>query len=138
MRPAERRDHNGRYVLGGRDGRTPIAEPDLLKWAGAMELTGRHVALTPLPFGGRVSTVFLGLDHSFGHGPPLLFETMTFFAADGCDAGGYFNRYSTWAQAEAGHARIVFEVRRDIWTGRLLLRRAVDAVRRRKRRRRAP
>lgn len=28
--------------------------------------------------GYRVSTVFLGVDHSFGSGPPLLFETMVF------------------------------------------------------------
>lgn len=29
-------------------------------------------------FGRVVSTVFLGIDHSFGFGPPLLFETMVF------------------------------------------------------------
>ena len=29
-----------------------------------------------------ISTVYLGLDHSFGNGPPLFFETMIFC---GCD-----------------------------------------------------
>jgi hypothetical protein len=39
----------------------------------------RHVDLTDLPGGVRVSTVFLGLDHNlFDDGPPLIFETMIF------------------------------------------------------------
>lgn len=56
--------------------------------------------------GKRVSTVFLGLDHRhFGEGPPVLFETMVFggegWSEESCD------RYSTWQEAEAGHARAV-------------------------------
>ena len=47
----------------------------------------------------RVSTVFLGLDHQFGSGPPLLFETMIF----GGEHNEYQERYSTWEEAEAGH-----------------------------------
>ena len=51
----------------------------------------------------EVSTVFLGIDHSFGHGPPVLFETMVF--------GGPRNdeqwRYCTWDEAAAGHAAVV-------------------------------
>ena len=27
---------------------------------------------------GRVSTIWLGLDHQWGEGPPLIFETMVF------------------------------------------------------------
>jgi hypothetical protein len=53
-----------------------------------------------------VSTVFLGLDHNFGEGgAPLLFETMV-FGLPGEDC----RRYSTWAEAEEGHARIVAQV----------------------------
>src|SRR5215471_17514474 len=38
-----------------------------------------RVAVTELPNGGRVSTVFLGLDHNYsGVGPPIVFETMIF------------------------------------------------------------
>lgn len=56
--------------------------------------------------GKRVSTVFLGLDHRhFGEGPPILFETMVF--ADGCWSDESCERYSTWTEAEAGHARAV-------------------------------
>lgn len=52
----------------------------------------------------HISTVFLTLDHNFVPGrPPLLFETAIF--------GGRFDqryfRYTTWEQAEEGHARVV-------------------------------
>ncbi|HXH35723.1 MAG TPA: hypothetical protein VNJ54_15175 [Plantibacter sp.] len=52
--------------------------------------------------GGRVSTVHLGLDHSYG-GPPLIFETMIF---DGEHDGERW-RYTTLAEAKVGHARAV-------------------------------
>lgn len=56
-----------------------------------------------------VSTVFLGLDHSFDEGCPVLFETMVF---EGPDAG-YMERYHTWDEAVAGHERIVMEQARE-------------------------
>jgi hypothetical protein len=49
-----------------------------------------------------VSTVFLGLDHSFGEGPPLLFETMVFVNDM---SGRWMDRCSTWAEAERQHGR---------------------------------
>ena len=56
-----------------------------------------------------VSTVWLGLDHGFGDGPPLIFETMI-FAVDGEDVNWtveYCERYSTEAATLAGHERAV-------------------------------
>lgn len=57
----------------------------------------------------EVSTVWLGLDHGFGVGPPLIFETMIF--------GGHLDqhqqRYSTKAEAQAGHARAVEAVKTE-------------------------
>lgn len=51
-----------------------------------------------------VSTVFLGVDHQWIRGkPPHIFETMIF----GGQHEGYQERYATWDQAEAGHARAV-------------------------------
>lgn len=50
-----------------------------------------------------VSTVFLGLDHSFGDGPPLIFETMIF----GGEHDEYQERCSTYEQAEQMHAKAV-------------------------------
>ena len=48
-----------------------------------------------------VSTVFLGLDHNWGGGPPMIFETMIFGGAHDEDQW----RYSTRAEAEEGHKR---------------------------------
>jgi hypothetical protein len=47
-----------------------------------------------------VSTVFLGLDHAFSNGPPVLWETMIM----GGPLDGYQRRYSTRGAALAGHA----------------------------------
>lgn len=54
---------------------TPVEETDLLKWAKWLETADRRVALTELP-GCTVSTVFLGLDHNWFDGRPILFESM--------------------------------------------------------------
>jgi hypothetical protein len=62
---------------------TPILDDELLpaveKWALLFErrenrIIGQHRTL----YGEKLSTVFLGLDHNFGFGPPILFETMLF------------------------------------------------------------
>jgi len=51
-----------------------------------------------------VSTVWMGLNHAFGAGPPLIFETMVFGLDDGDEL---MFRYSTLEEAEAGHLRVV-------------------------------
>jgi hypothetical protein len=58
-----------------------------------------------------VSTVWLGLDHSFwpGHGP-LIFETMVFDDRD-MPAFDLMDRYGTLAQAERGHRAFVRRVK---------------------------
>jgi hypothetical protein len=66
----------------------------------------RRVALDEFD-GVRVSTVFLVLNHSFGDGPPLWFETMVFGGAD----DQYCDRYSTWEAAENGHRAIVAKLK---------------------------
>jgi hypothetical protein len=88
------------YIL---EGKTPVVEPDLLKWAEWFEKNDRYVEHTVLPGGVEVSTIFLGLDYSFGGGEPLLFETMIF----GGDHNRYQRRYATWKQAEAGHQEAI-------------------------------
>jgi hypothetical protein len=55
----------------------------------------------------RVSTVFLGLDHNFFGGDPLLFETMIFGGA----LNGEMWRYATYSDAERGHAEAVAKAR---------------------------
>ena len=56
-----------------------------------------------------VSTVWLGINHQYGDGPPLIFETMVFSEDD--DVDGYMRRYSTEAEARTGHNAVVIELR---------------------------
>jgi len=60
-----------------------------------------------LPNGGLawVSTVWLGLDHNWTGGQPIIFETMVF--ADGEDCDQYQARYHTEQQAADGHRLVV-------------------------------
>jgi hypothetical protein len=58
----------------------------------------------------RVSTVHLGLDHSWGDGPPLIFETMLFGGPESIDQ--WQRRYSTEEQARAGIEAAVDALRR--------------------------
>lgn len=87
------------------NGHTPVSTADPGK-AFPRNPDKRRVALDEVGE-ARISTVFLGIDHQWGSGPPLLFETMVF--------GGPMDeqqwRYSTWDEAEAGHHRVVEAVR---------------------------
>lgn len=92
------------YILIGQ---TPVEEPNLLVWAEWIEHADRQVALTHLPSGIEISTIFLGLDHNYWGGPPLLFETMTFHASDNIDHDSRQDRCSTWLEAEEMHKQMV-------------------------------
>lgn len=59
----------------------------------------------------EISTVFLGLDHSFG-GTPKIFETMTF--ENDNDHHNHCERYSTWNDADAGHKKICEKIKQEI------------------------
>jgi hypothetical protein len=94
----------GKYIL--RDGE-PVAEPNVLKWAEWFEKTDRSVGKTTVG-DVQISTVFLGVDHQWDDGPPLLFETMVF----GGDLDEEQKRYATLDEAKAGHQRMVEQVLR--------------------------
>ena len=71
-------------------------------------MLNNRVALTYVG-DARISTVYLfGIDHQFGDGPPLLYETLVF---DGL-LDGEMKRYTTQKQAKAGHKAMVARVRR--------------------------
>lgn len=95
---AELQVMSDKFIL---EGRMPVPV-DLMTWARWFESADRVVAKSEVG-DARVSTVFLGVDHSWGEGPPLLFETMIF----GGPHDEYQNRCSTWEQAEAMHAEAV-------------------------------
>jgi hypothetical protein len=83
-------------------------------WAEAMrDLDYKRVARD---FVGHieVSTVWLGLDHSYvGGGTPIIFETMCFVWVGGerVTDDERMERYATEAEARAGHERIVAQVK---------------------------
>lgn len=89
-----------KYILSGKEA---VPVDDLIAWATWFETADRTVARTEISPEVRVSTVFLGLDHSFGHGLPMLFETMVF----GGEHDQYQERYMTWEGAERGHQKAV-------------------------------
>ena len=80
----------------------------LLEWAKLLEDTSyQRVAEDILPNGTWVSTVWLGLDHSFpGTRPPIIFETMVFPGRGGEGELGAA-RYSTEQEAKDGHKAMV-------------------------------
>jgi len=79
----------------------------------------------------RVSTVWLGLDHNYSGGDPIIFETMVFedklvhakvpaipkYGLEGLEykfhpsMDNFTRRYHTLAEAEAGHKEVVAEVK---------------------------
>ena len=87
------------YLLN--DDRTTEQVP-MMVWALGFERADRVVGKTTIG-DAEVSTVFLGMDHRFGEGPPLLFETMIF----GGEHDEEMWRYSTWDEAKAGHSHVV-------------------------------
>lgn len=89
-----------KYILNGK---TPVIENDLMRWAHWFEKADRTVKVTRLPGDVKVSTVFLGMDHGFLNDKPMLFETMIF----GGEHDEYQERYATWEEAENGHDEAV-------------------------------
>jgi len=76
---------------------------ECLEWAKWFETANRKIAHTGCSE-WTVSTVFLGLDHSFFEGgPPMIFETLVF----GGSKDGEMERYSTKEEALKGHERMV-------------------------------
>lgn len=94
------------YIL---DGREPVHCPDTIAWAEwmeqarAKELTRvAETSVGPVLDSTLVSTIFLGVNHSFGE-PPILFETMVF----GGPLDGEIQRCGTWDEAAAQHEAVV-------------------------------
>jgi len=95
----------GRYILHGK---IPVPCEDLLTWAHWIEENWRDRVVRQEDMGPYwISTVFLGLDHNWGDGPPLLFETMV-FRTEGKDHVSVddapFERTPTWELALDAHA----------------------------------
>lgn len=82
------------------------------------DMSYRRIGRDEIPDDGsgqaaEVSTVWLGMDHGFGAGhAPIIFETLVF----GGRLANEGERYTTEAEAIAGHAKWVAAVRGDSLT----------------------
>jgi hypothetical protein len=85
-----------KYILKDK---VPVPAFDLWEWATFMESPSNMIVEKTMIEEIMVSTVFLGLDHNYWGGPPILFETMIF----GGKHDQYQRRYCTYDEAEAGH-----------------------------------
>ena len=94
------------YILDNDGNAVPCA--DILTWGKWMETADRHVAVTERG-DVKISTVFLGLDHSFD-GTPVLWETMIF----GGEHDQEMDRYASKEDAIKGHAAMVELVTHDL------------------------
>lgn len=87
---------------------SPYSGPNaLFDWAKDFEnIAERIVGKDELPNGLQVSTVWMGLDHNYGHNNrPLIFESMVFLPNTSDEQEMW--RYSTWEEAERGHKMLV-------------------------------
>lgn len=65
-----------------------------------VELVSRNNVVASTERGDvAVSTIWLGVNHQYGDGPPLIFETMVF----GGEHNGYQIRYPNVDEARRGH-----------------------------------
>ena len=101
----------GNYILRNN---VPVLEPNIIAWALWFESNDKIVEKSRFIIDNKiveVSTVFLGIDHSFHHGPPLLFETMIF---GGKHDQEIIERYSTYPEAVEGHSWAVSLIHSEI------------------------
>lgn len=93
------------YIL---DKDKQVVPVDAKTWSDWFEkIENRRVEKTVLPNGYEVSTVFLGLDMSWGGTTHQLFETIVFTSNIDRMEEKDMDRYSTWDQAVKGHERMV-------------------------------
>lgn len=94
------------YILD--ENKQIIACEDIIKWGKWMQIADRKIARDTID-DIVISTVFLGLDHSYGGKIPILFETMIF----GGKHDKYQNRYVTIEEALIGHEKAVELVKKE-------------------------
>lgn len=77
----------------------------LMEWATLFEDRAfKKIANTIIgPY--HISTIWLGLDHDFGDGPPLIFETMILMEDETDSLCHWQSRYSTLPEAREGHEK---------------------------------
>lgn len=98
------------YILDDNCIPVPADMDTLTAWVSENK-NNRSVAFTEITPDVVVSTIFLGVDQSFGRpGGPILFETMVFNGHKSIAQ----DRYRTWAEALKGHEAMVDKIRAQI------------------------
>lgn len=88
---------------------------NLFHWTALFNDRGYRVVALDETEHASVSTVWLGLDHRYGDGPPLIFETMVFMKPRELGVEGNIQwRYSTLEEALAGHAEALRKTKENI------------------------
>lgn len=93
------------YIL---EGTKVVPTDDMNAWGTMFSSPTRVVAKSSEMIDGErieISTVFLGMDHNFGDGPPLVFESMVF----GGEHQGECRRCATWDEAVLLHREMCQE-----------------------------
>jgi len=115
------------YILN--ENNEPVPEKDFRKWSAWFHnIDNRRVARDKIKheaFGVEIeiSTVFLGLDHSYSRtGDPVLFETIIFNGEENVS----MDRYCTWKEAEKGHQEMVSIARDLAWVEGILNKATLD------------
>ena len=81
----------GKYII--KDGLV-VLEPDLMTWAEFMQFDQVKYRKVDRIAGLMLSTIFLGLDHRYGKGEPVLWETMLFNEDERSVIPGFKSSYS--------------------------------------------
>lgn len=102
--------HSHYYMLDEDNHPVPVTTDDYITWERAKK-NQRNVKQEKIN-GYYISTVFLGINHSFKEqSAPVLFETMVFEEREGKERQSlqdeYQERYSTWDEALEGHQRAI-------------------------------
>jgi len=99
------------------EGKECIPMFDCIEWGRWFQDADRIVKRDDLKCGENailVSTVFLGLDHGWGEGKPILFETMVFLNGKQWNTGAFFDRYNGYDEAVKGHLEILKKVKAEL------------------------
>lgn len=98
------------FILGGKNGKTPVRCDDIKEWSRWFNQAERQVGFDKVG-DIQVSTVFLGIALDFAGRHPILFETMIIGEGHNHEP----ERYTSWESAAAGHALWVGKIKQKLF-----------------------
>lgn len=102
------------FILGGKNGKTPVRCDDIKEWSRWFNQGERQVGHDKVG-DVQVSTVFLGIAREFAGRHPILFETMIIGGPQIHES----ERYTSWESAAAGHALWVGKIKQSLFMSEL-------------------